>query len=242
MSGVLSDGSEADLGDAEVEFSSSDETVATVSADGVVEGLAEGRVDLSAVVENADRRLAYGSLRLRVDDPNTVIAEPVADTFVRGGDYADDNYGSGGSLTVKIDHSPAQNFAREAYLDFELEPIEAEVQQATLYLYAAVQDSRGTEATLHAHAVEGDWEEQTLTWNTKPPMGAEVGSAFVDGPDHGWRELDVTDHVRALAASGSGRVNLGLRQSDPDDIGLAVQVRSREDAQNAPYLRVELAR
>lgn len=241
VAGVMSDGSDADLGDATVRFHSGDEAVATVSDDGVVTGLAEGWVDLSAVVETADRRLAYGTLRLPVDDPNTMTAPSIGDAYVRGGDFAADNYGSSSTLTVKLDNAPAQNYARESYLDFQLEPVAADVEKATLYLYAAVQDTRGTEATLHAHAVDGDWVEESITWNTKPPMGAEVGSADVDGPAHQWRELDVTDYVRERLAAG-GRVSLGLRQTDPAGIGLAVQVRSREDAQFGPYIRVDLAR
>jgi hypothetical protein len=166
------------------------------------------------------------------------IAEAVADAHVNGGSKADDNFGGDNRLLVK---KASPGGTREAYLAFDLSDAPSAVVSATLHVYAQVQDSGGDEVDIDAHGVVESWDEDTITWNTKPAAGDRLGSAHVDNYRR-WRIIDVTSHVVEQLAAGNDRVSLALRQDPPDDSGLSVWVASREYSTYGydPYLYLTL--
>jgi hypothetical protein len=114
------------------------------------------------------------------------------------------NYGA--DTALRVDGSPL----KYSYLRFNVAGIRGTVTRATLRSYA---DSSGSD--LHAYALAShDWQESTLTWNTAPAFGPEVGSARpVTGGT--WVDIDVTSMVQAdgihefgLATTGSTQIHL----------------------------------
>lgn len=117
-------------------------------------------------------------------------------------------------------------------MKFDLEALGGAVQSAKLYVYGAVTDSNGTIKNVNAHAVaDTGWTETGVTWSTKPTVGVPLSTVTFDST-FGWREFDVTSHVKAQQAQG-GVASLALVQ---EGSGLYVNINSKENAGNQPYL------
>ncbi len=87
---------------------------------------------------------------------------------------------------------PSVGVELSSYLKFNLEGLYS-VGAATLYLYNG---TASTPATVNAYSTGNSWEEETLTWNNKPGLGALVDSIAV-GPAVGWYAWNVTSLVQA---------------------------------------------
>jgi hypothetical protein len=123
---------------------------------------------------------------------------PVADSFVWGGAFANNNYGTSTTLACKTDAANEQN-TRHAYLRYDLSSITGDVVSATLRMKVASLNGSGDMHTVHAVA-EDAWGETTITWNNKPPAGPALDAA--NHPAVGeWLELDVTAQVAAERAA-----------------------------------------
>lgn len=90
-----------------------------------------------------------------------------ADAYVRGGSYANTNYGYDTIMGVKNDSSAT--YARETYVRFDYTGVsDGTVSSATLTLVpTSVQTGRTIRIRLVDDADE-DWTESGITWNTKP--------------------------------------------------------------------------
>jgi hyaluronate lyase len=111
---------------------------------------------------------------------------PVADAFVRDGTYADTNYGSTGTLTIKSD---AVGYARKSMLKFDLSSVEGTIASASLRLTPVAAGMTGVVHQLYSTGPM--WDETTVTWNNRPANGDFVASWTV--PDlNSQVQLDVT--------------------------------------------------
>ncbi len=155
----------------------------------------------------------------------TTTLAPTADAWVRARNttQADTNYGTDRTLRTS-----SYSASAHTYLRFDLSSISATtVQSATLRVY----HYRGSGGpTLDVARVPDDtWAESTITWNTKPAMGAALGSAPTG--TNTWFELDVTSYVSGELADGAAGFGLTL------PAGGYAWFQSREGA-NAPQLVV----
>ncbi|MBD2845491.1 DNRLRE domain-containing protein [Paenibacillus sp. IB182496] len=242
VSGTLTDGSPADLSEAQIAYASSDPAVATVSAAGEVSGIAEGTARISAIVVSASGRLVHETIVATVSDPSRVVLRPTDDANVRGGTYGDDNYGNSPSLTVKSDSN--LNYYREAYVAFEAPMLEGELEQAVLHVYGSLNTAGETLTVPHALDVMALdpaelWDEGTVTWNTRPTVGALAGSVGVDATEQ-WRTIDITALVEAQLTGGS-RIALALQHDAPAGNRYPFGLRSSEHAEHGLYLELHLA-
>ncbi|MBD2846322.1 DNRLRE domain-containing protein [Paenibacillus sp. IB182496] len=224
------DGTLLDPQQAQVRYVSGTPELADLSPQGVVTGLEVGMARL-AVEVTWDGYTRVGIIELEIQD-EAVRVQPIADAYVRGGSYADVNYGNG-NLTVKDDGSPG--FTREGLMRFALPELEGEVESATLYLYAGVHDTRGSEGTLSIYSTSGAWDEGTVTWNTKPALVGELDTAAV-GEQQAWVAFDLTAYIAGQLAAAEP-AELAIIQS-MNGQGLATSVTGRQSAQFAPYLRI----
>ena len=87
------------FGRGDVTWTSSDPSVASVSADGQVAGLVDGPVTITVTV-TADGLTATDSVRLKVADPTRYRLYPTADTYVESSTSAN-NYGRQYGMQVK---------------------------------------------------------------------------------------------------------------------------------------------
>jgi hypothetical protein len=241
VDGELSDGAQSQVEAADVRYVSSNESVAVVNADGTVEGIGEGETRLSAILMTEDERLLHDTMVLTVTDPTRIILRPDADAYVRGGDFGDDNYGKTQSLILKEDNNIS--FRREAYVTFDVSEIEGEIESATLYVNGAV-TTNGAELTdvhsieIHALDVGELWEEETVTWNTRPTIQGHVASIPVTNVKQ-WGAADISSIVLQQQSEGN-RLAFALLHDAPTGNRFAMQISSREHASLGPYLEVRL--
>lgn len=204
--------------------------IAQIDQQGVVQGIGYGSTKVGVEVT------LWGYTKTAVAevivDDGAIYLVPTADTFVQGGLSVGNNYGSNKTLLVKNDSSP--NNTRESFMQFDLSSVQNPVVSAKLYVNAAVQDSGGTEATLALYEALSDWNENEMTWNTKPERGSLLNSTQMDSVFQ-WREIDLTTYVQDQYARGE-KLNLAFLQN-MDAKGLAIQIRSREHDLK-PYLRI----
>jgi hypothetical protein len=121
----------------------------------------------------------------------------VADASVRGGAFADTNYGTDSTLVVK---DGSDDYDRYTFLRFDLRSVAAaRVRRAILKLY--VWDlPNGAPARFRIAAVADDtWREATLTWRTQPVLGASGAQYSVQTT--GWFSLELTGYVNTQLAS-----------------------------------------
>ncbi|CAG7653539.1 DNRLRE domain-containing protein [Paenibacillus allorhizosphaerae] len=233
LSGTMTTGAPADLQGANIQYQSSNPAIVDVGSDGVVTAKAEGTARVTAAV-TLGGYLKFGSAQFTVIDPLNRKLYPTHDTFVRDGTYADTNYGTSGTLTVK---KSSPGFERQTFLQFDLSGVAGEVESAVLSLYGNVADSGGTEADQTVHTVENDgWTEKTVTWNNRPAVGDALATAKANSTP-AWRDFDITGYIRAQLA-GDKTASLAVVQDSAP--GLATNFNSKENAQFKPNLTIKI--
>lgn len=159
-----------------------------------------------------------------------VDREAEADAFVRGGPYADDNYGAEPMLVVKTGN---EEFSRETFLRFEVDGIDEPYDSVWLRLR---QDALGFGGMRYGLArTDGAWDEATVTWNDRPEVVGDTRWWFPE--QAGDSLIDVTEWVQEAVEAGEP---LSLRVWAHDFYGGRAQAAfgSREgDASIAPLLR-----
>jgi len=161
----------------------------------------------------------------------TTLSSTVA-AYVRDGDFADTNFGSDPGLMVK---DSTLSYNREALIKFDLSSIST-VGNARLRLFGNVADGSRVDLEIHdSHDVL--WDENQVTWNTKPADAAFIGIATISGPIAQWYEVDITDRIRGLKSDGSNAATIIVR-SRTFSSGPPVVFNSDDAATNQPQLVV----
>ncbi|WP_025762883.1 polysaccharide lyase family 8 super-sandwich domain-containing protein [Dyadobacter tibetensis] len=129
----------------------------------------------------------------------------IADGFVRNGTYADTNYGTANTLTVKND---GVGYSRESYFMFAPKNISTPITKATLRLYRTYGnlDAHTTNLVVHQTSTS-TWTETGLTWNNKPSIGTQLATQPGQSSS-GIMEWDVTDVIQNLPAGEPFSVRL----------------------------------
>ncbi len=180
-----------------------------------------GVYDVALVVTNAggsSTHVRSGCVSV-AQGVSTLTLAPTADAKV-GSAKPTRNYGAAPDLGVK-------SGAWRSFLRFEAHGLGRPVLRATLRLFVGEGSSNGGAL----YVVSDAWSEESITWNTAPPLlGAPIASL---GPVAigTWVEVDVTT---AIGADGSTAFGL-----ESPSTNLAY-FESREGA-NAPHLVIEMA-
>src|SRR5215212_4837407 len=154
--------------------------------------------------------------------PLTLV--PAADAQVT---EATPNATSGTLLQLLVDGGSDPDV--ESYLRFDVSGITAPVQRATLRLW--VQPNGGTKDGPSIQATGTNWNETSLTWNTRPTPTSGTLDDKGRLPGSSWAEYDVT-----AAVSGNGTVSFVLLPQSED----GAVFDSREGA-IPPQLMLELS-
>lgn len=129
---------------------------------------------------------------------STATLPPSGDAYTRDGtSYANSNYGSSAYLTVKRDTGTGYN--RKSVLKFDVSSISGTVGSAKLRL-TPVASAAGVTHQLYQTATSS-WSEGTVTWNTLPANGAQLGSWTVPVANTPV-EIDVTGAVSGALSGG----------------------------------------
>jgi len=153
---------------------------------------------------------------------------PLADPFVRNGNYAAKNYGSDTSLIVK--GTAISGNSRISYLKFSLSGI-SNVTSAKLRLYG-----RNTENTsginLSVYGVNADsWAENGIYFNIAPGASTSALSTVSVNNTRKYYEFDVTGYVKTQA-TGDKIVSFLIK--NPAIQNTLVVFNSKENRQNRP--------
>lgn len=205
------------------------QTVAGTSA--VVPGLAADRA-YTFKVEAGD-----GTGNWSKDGPFVTVTKeqrlmPSQDSYAHGGDYAARNFGDYSSLYVKS-HSTG-NFARETFLSFDLSALTGKVDTAELYLYGRDTEDTGNIPLNYVYTVSPDWQENRITWNSRPAYGSLLGT-FRSNYTLKWHVVDVTSYVNDQI-QGNKTAAFGIRQQSSP--GYLTRFSSSEAVHSSPYLRI----
>jgi len=126
-----------------------------------------------------------------VEESFSGVIPTSADSYVRGGTFANANYGAEGLLIIK--KSDNRKFSREAYLKFSLEGVR-NVSKATLQIPV----NKGTGGMLLRSVAQNNWGESQINWFNKPSVGSVIREFTVRSSDAGHViEIDVTDVVES---------------------------------------------
>ncbi|MFA5689762.1 MAG: DNRLRE domain-containing protein [Kiritimatiellales bacterium] len=162
-------------------------------------------------------------------DPTYVLVterlEPVADTYVRDGSYANDNYGTATMLMIK---KSSTGYNRRAFLRFDLTSVTQAFVRAYLELQTGSPPSPVTAANAELRLVAADgWNEQAVTWTSQPSLGAVVISWLMS--TNLLERLDVTS-VALAEHAGDGLLSLALAVTSQPNSEATYSYYSREAA------------
>lgn len=165
-----------------------------------------------------------------------VTVKASADATVRGGTNGDIPYGSEARIELKEDGN--DSFDRRAVLRFPLADLAGrEVRSARLVLNTAGLPAEAAQWAVQVHALTGEWEETTVTWNAAPVFGDAVLS-YAPAMDRVDR-LEITDFLVSHLGAGEADLNLGLAVLS--QVGTSVlSYHAREAGASGPLLEVEV--
>lgn len=152
---------------------------------------------VSAYANEKEKRLCEeGSALCRISNERSakpsLTIEALEDAYVRGGGYADVNYGAENSLYVK--RGSDASYFREAFIKFDIESnLSKSLKTAVLYFHVA---SNEPDASIHLFGIKDQkWREDEVTWNNKPDDSDRIELAVLSIHGTGWYSLDVTEYV-----------------------------------------------
>lgn len=184
---------------------------------------------VSAVNENGES----GNSNEASATPNkvvTVIYNPVADSYVRDGDYKDVNYGDMAKLEVN-NGSSGTGAIRISYIKFDLSNLRGDIISAKLRLYGGNIEDSSNVTIGYYEIVDNTWQENTITFSNAPVKGREIASLIINNTQTYW-EVDITDYVRTKVA-GDKIINLAIAGKD---VARLVSFNSKENLVNKPEL------
>ena len=109
------------------------------------------------------------------------------------------------------------------------------IGKATLRLHGRVSDARNRQVRAGVFRVGNQsWDEQTVTWSTKPAYGPLLGIATVRGTAAQWVEIDLTAFVQAEQQAGRHIISVALRALEHTSAYASFD--SREAGESGPQL------
>jgi hypothetical protein len=185
------------------------------------------------VPTNSSTLVVYGLL------PATSV-NPSADSYVRGGAYANDNYGSIDLLEVGDGTQASDALAKRCtYISFDLTHDTVTPTSATLELHV-LPGSTPTDAhaSVSVFGLTDPWSETGITWNTAPDLNTALGSSTatpIAGRTISTKPGVVTFDVTSFVQSSLGQV-VTLQLIDTSDDGACLHIAGREEASLSPQL------
>ncbi len=246
--GTTNGSSSANLrGVADDQWQESAMTYATRPAVGAVAGTAGGKKDewreydvtalaqqdelLSVALTGAgDKTSDYASRETGANAPQLIVtaegdaAQTVTQQFVTTADAYVDSSQPGANFATALLRTDAQPVLT-SYLKFNLTNVGTKVKSAKLRVMPVTDSSTGADVR---SVVGTTWQENTLTYANRPPVGA-VAASSGRAVRNAWQEIDVTSLVRH-----DGPVSLAMTTTDKKGLDYG----NRENPSMAPRLIV----
>jgi|GEM_PF-1331004 len=166
----------------------------------------------------------------------TTTSEPLADSYVRSGTYANTNYGTSSMLQVRKSANTTNN-DEQIYLRFSLANIGTSIGNAKLRLYGNMNLSSPPSVDVTVRNLNNStWQESSLTYSNKPaPQSAIYGTKTISGTTAQYYEWDLTSLVQLRKNAGATSISLVLRCSVKVS-GNFAKFNSKESVSNRPQL------
>ena len=178
---------------------------------------------------------------------NETIFNPTDDTTIemRIPDY---NFGSSTSIDTKNRYGAGasydQDWERDLLIRFDISdiPTGTSIASAKLYLfYYNWYDNSPAGRNLTIYRITSDWNEETVTWNTKPSYDPTLSaSATVPSAPGKWMSWNVTSDVQKFV--NGEKTNFGWQMIDEVPWGKFdipyTKFYSKENGDNIPYLEI----
>ncbi len=156
---------------------------------------------------------------------------PVADAYVRGGNFRNENYGQDTVLLVKtVDNN--LSFTRRAYLKFDITELPTSFTSVVLRLHVSRTD--GTDQHSISLVPDTNWTEGAVTWNNKPAPVPEPLVSWSPGAAEETVSIDLTAAIQNEQAAGRSVVSFVISAASDRFIGYAS--RQASDALKRPQL------
>ncbi len=159
------------------------------------------------------------------------------DAHVRGGDYADMNFGTDTIIEIK-DASGGTYYDRLGFFKFDYSSFSGSaVNSAVLYFYlnTGVTDETVSYVPVTIRGLHTDnWNESTINWNNRPSISDSTTIGTIDVTGAGWYSMDVTSFINNEMEDKVA----SFRFSDDATTDRLVKVDSKENA-NPAYLVLE---
>ena len=158
------------------------------------------------------------------------------DTYVRGGGGSTSNFGSDVEIRVRSQGASS----RRTLLKFDLTsiPTGASVSSAILKLCPVIDVGASEAGSVHEiYRATSAWSEATVTWNTQPPIAAQVTDliTLIQGPN--CYAFSVGADVQSWL---SGASNDGWLVKDSNEGGTPAEVRYASREAVDPLMRPQL--
>jgi phosphatidylserine/phosphatidylglycerophosphate/cardiolipin synthase-like enzyme len=136
----------------------------------------------------------------------------LADAYVRGGQYANTNFGGAPDLVAKFSADPA--LRRETYLKLDISGVQSG-QTVRLRLFGRLSDTREPSVIVGIYPASSiAWGETTITWNNRPTSGTSQWNVVtVAGTSSRWYEIDLTQQVQFERSLGRTTIALVLKKT-----------------------------
>lgn len=212
LKGKMNQGAAADLSKAQIVYTSDKPEIATVDSTGKVTPVGAGKASITALVTMDGVSLSASVAFTVVNYSNVLKLNPSDDAYVRDGTYAGDNLNTTEPFLRVKDHTDP-SFDRNVFLKYNLNSVQGGIISAKLRMYGAVTDSPATDTDVTLYTVVDDnWQENTVTWRTKPAIGEQLLAFHVPLTDLAWYEIDVTEYLKEQLA-GDHQVSFGMADS-----------------------------
>ena len=159
----------------------------------------EENVYIADIEDNADL------INLASADSNELRETPSDKAYVRGGDYASNNYKNETTLVVKKGDDSKPNDTREILLEFDLTKI-SKFNFKKVFLTFTWTATNQKEHNISIYRVDPDsWDGAKVTYNTKPTLGELICEATVNSLS---TKVDMTAAVNEAIENGEKKLSL----------------------------------
>lgn len=159
---------------------------------------------------------------------------PSEDTFIRGGQYGNDIYGS--EMTMGVKDAPTVAYDRWSYLKFDISSIEQDVDEVIFKAYGRNVQSSDAVVVKCYSSNDITWSEEDVTYNNAPEYNEEVLAEAVITDHVSYYEWDVTAYVLQQMEAGHNQITLVLVCDTGD--AKSIQFNTKEHVSNNPKLIV----
>ena len=153
-------------------------------------------------------------------EKNKIKLYPFEDAGVENEDKANINFRDE-TLSFKFIPNGGRTF-RKSYMKFDISQMKlADLNRVTFECSFTSAESSNVQIEAHLYECDPDaWQEDTVTWNTKPDEGKEVGCATGMNRKNGG--VDLTDYIKEKLASGVKTISfaIGGSQTSPQQASM----------------------